>query len=101
VLGRGLICLIMDIPTRNDLLESLERCDICNFLCIDVEEIIDYNSKRYVLRLYGILKNGRKIIIEIIDLDVYFDIRLDNHDENELKNIIDYEKFDIILSYPI
>jgi DNA polymerase elongation subunit (family B) len=100
-----------DIPDRNDIIEFYDsKPGQFLFLPIDIEESLDYKTKKYVLRLHGILENGRKVRIDIHGIKVFFDILIEEHNVSKIMrdivNIIPEESenpqlYDVIDSYLI
>ncbi|CAG8723171.1 2535_t:CDS:2, partial [Acaulospora morrowiae] len=93
----------MEIITRENLL--IGDCDYngvqFHFLPIDVDESTLYETGDYVLRLHGILTNGRKMRIDVYGIKLFFDILIDGVDVDEMLSEIECESHEVIQAKPI
>src|SRR5436190_4706639 len=95
------------IPQRTDLINKCELNfkDPILFLPISVENSTDYRSKSYVLKLHGVLTNGQKVIVNIKNIKVFFDILIENVTINEVIDTLNTQNIpfyhEIIEKYPI
>ncbi|CAG8793183.1 10817_t:CDS:1, partial [Acaulospora morrowiae] len=72
-----------------------------HFLPIDVDESTEYGTGEYILRLHGILTNGRKLRVDVCGIKPFFDILVDEIDANQLVSEIEYDSYELIQAKPI
>ncbi|CAG8720403.1 13144_t:CDS:2, partial [Acaulospora morrowiae] len=96
-------CIKMEMITRENLL--IGDCDYdgvqFHFLPIDVDESTLYETGDYVLRLHGILTNGRRMRIDVCGIKPFFDILINGVDVDEMLSEIKCESYEIIQAKPI
>jgi len=73
------------------------------FLPIDAKDSQDYFTGEYVLKIYGNLENGSKIIVNIYDIKCYCDILINENNKDEFDNIIKENniEFELINKFPV
>jgi DNA polymerase elongation subunit (family B) len=70
------------------------------FFPVDVEDS-SLNDK-YILKIYGVFENGKKLLVNIHNYEPYFDILLTNSNTSkEIYKIYNYKKSEIVKKYPI
>ncbi|CAG8703575.1 6031_t:CDS:2, partial [Acaulospora morrowiae] len=93
----------MEMITRENLL--IDDCDYdgvqFHFLPIDVDESTLYETGDYILRLHGILTNGRRMRIDVCGIKPFFDILIDGVNVDEMLSEIKCESHEVIQAKPI
>ncbi|CAG8702738.1 1843_t:CDS:2, partial [Acaulospora morrowiae] len=94
---------VMEMITRENLL--IGDCDYdgvqFHFLPIDVDESTLYGTGDYVLRLHGILTNGRRMRIDVCGIKPFFDILIDGVNVDDMLSEIECESHEVIQAKPI
>ena len=94
----------IQIPTRENFLNDNDLIDYKEpllFLPIDVEDLF---FKEYKLKLSGILINGKKVIVYLSGIKIFFDILVNknqNQNQNQIIEYLNIQKYEIIKKYPI
>ena len=90
-------CVKMDyVPERNELIGPFAIESEFLFLPFDVEERTEYESQKYVLRLHGVLENGRKLIVDVTGIRSYFDILVNDNFNMENVKDLEYEEYEFV-----
>ncbi|CAG8742867.1 5820_t:CDS:1, partial [Acaulospora morrowiae] len=93
----------MKVITREELL--VDSCDYdgtrFHFLPIDVDESTEYGTGDYVLRLHGILTDGRKLRIDVCGIKPFFDILIKEANVDEMISEVESESYEMIRAKPI
>ena len=73
-------------PFNDDLSIQIAENESIHFLPISVEDSnsYKYRSQYYVLTMYGIIKDGRKVQVNITDISVFFDVLVPLEYENKI-----------------
>jgi DNA polymerase elongation subunit (family B) len=86
--------------TSKNIKRLIEYHHLVYFFPVDVEELVFKN--KYVLKIYGVLKNGEKALVNIHNYEPFFDILLENNNSiHEIYKIYKYKKFKIVKKYPL
>ncbi|RIB02528.1 ribonuclease H-like domain-containing protein [Gigaspora rosea] len=87
--------------SQSEIVATFEITDPNLFFVYEAVDASNYDDG-YLLRLYSVLENGQKFFIDIIEYDIFFDIKLKDPFllNSYLEEFRDYESYDVINKQP-